>query len=271
MKWAWARPFRPSHCLLTWLARRRTGDRTSSLYQQACSSTGKWSSSVFLPGFKILAYYGSANERKEKRTGWSTPNRFHVVITSYNVVVQDQVTFRRRAWEYLVLDEAHHIKNFKSKKWQTLLGFNTTHRLLLTGTPLQNNVLELWSLMHFLMPNVFQSQLEFREWFDDPMAGMMAKSQEFRNSTIVQRLHTILRPFLLRRLKRDVAKQLPHKYEHVIRCKLSLRQRRLYDDFMHETRTRETLAGGSFMGMMSILMQLRKVCNHPDLFEGRPI
>eukprot|EP01083_Nonionella_stella_P073910 200160_1 len=225
----------------------------------------------FLPGFKILAYYGSANERKEKRKGWSTPNRFHVVITSYNVVVQDQVTFRRRAWEYLVLDEAHHIKNFKSKKWQTLLGFNTTHRLLLTGTPLQNNVLELWSLMHFLMPNVFQSQLEFREWFDDPMAGMMAKSQEFRNSTIVQRLHTILRPFLLRRLKRDVAKQLPHKYEHVIRCKLSLRQRRLYDDFMHETRTRETLAGGSFMGMMSILMQLRKVCNHPDLFEGRPI
>ena len=108
------------------------------------------------PGFKVLTYYGSQKERKQKRVGWSQPNSFHVCITSYSVVVQDHKCFRRKKWRYLILDEAHCIKNWQSQRWQVLLNFYSKRRLLLTGTPLQNNLMELWSLLHFLMPHVFQ-------------------------------------------------------------------------------------------------------------------
>lgn len=109
---------------------------------------------------------------------------------------------------------------------------NSSHRrLLLTGTPLQNSLMELWSLMHFLMPHVFQSHREFKEWFSNPLTGMIEGSQEY-NEGLVKRLHKVLRPFLLRRIKVDVEKQMPKKYEHVVRCRLSKRQRFLYDDFM---------------------------------------
>ncbi|RYE83132.1 MAG: hypothetical protein EOO65_04430, partial [Methanosarcinales archaeon] len=88
---------------------------------------------------------------------------------------------------------------------------------------------------------------------------------------LLQRLHAVLRPFVLRRLKSEVATQMPKKYEHIVMCRLSARQRFLYEDFMSRSSTRATLAGGNFMSMMNVLMQLRKVCNHPDLFEPRPI
>ncbi|XP_058477545.1 helicase SRCAP [Solea solea] len=222
------------------------------------------------PGFKILTYFGSQKERKLKRQGWTKPNAFHVCITSYKLVLQDHQAFRRKSWRYLILDEAQNIKNFKSQRWQSLLNFNSHRRLLLTGTPLQNSLMELWSLMHFLMPHVFQSHREFKEWFSNPLTGMIEGSQEY-NEGLVKRLHKVLRPFLLRRIKIDVEKQMPKKYEHVVRCRLSKRQRFLYDDFMAQATTRETLASGHFMSVINILMQLRKVCNHPNLFDPRPI
>uniref|UniRef100_A0A3Q2ZPC8 Snf2-related CREBBP activator protein n=1 Tax=Kryptolebias marmoratus TaxID=37003 RepID=A0A3Q2ZPC8_KRYMA len=215
------------------------------------------------PGFKILTYFGSQKERKLKRQGWTKPNAFHVCITSYKLVLQDHQAFRRKSWRYLILDEAQNIKNFKSQRWQSLLNFNSHRRLLLTGTPLQNSLMELWSLMHFLMPHVFQSHREFKEWFSNPLTGMIEGSQEY-NEGLVKRLHKVLRPFLLRRIKADVEKQMPKKYEHVVRCRLSKRQRFLYDDFMAQ-------ASGHFMSVINILMQLRKVCNHPNLFDPRPI
>lgn len=183
------------------------------------------------PALKILTYFGNPKERKLKRKGWTKPDTFHVCITSYKLVIQDHQSFRRQKWIYLVLDEAHNIKNFKSQRWQMLLNFNSTHRLLLTGTPLQNNLMELWSLMHFLMPNVFESHQEFKEWFDKPMTGIIEGQSEY-NENIIRRLHKVLRPFLLRRLKCDVEKQLPKKYEHIVRCSLSKRQRFLYNEFM---------------------------------------
>lgn len=235
----------------------------------------------WLPAFKILTYYGTPRERKEKRTGWSKENAFHVCITSYQLVIQDQNVFRRKAWQYLVLDEAHHIKNFRSQRWQVLLNFNSKRRLLLTGTPLQNNLLELWSLLYFLMPNGvsqsmpigFASQKEFQEWFSHPVDRVIEGQQEMDadSRAAIQKLHTVLRPYLLRRLKRDVEKQLPEKHEHVVYCRLSTRQRFLYDDFMSRAKTKETLASGNFLSIINCLMQLRKVCNHPDLFEERPI
>ena len=86
--------------------------------------------------------------------------------------------------------QAQHIKNFKSQRWQTLLNFNSQRRLLLTGTPLQNSLMELWSLMHFLMPAVFSSHTDFKEWFSNPLTGMVEGSQEY-NASIVKRLHQV--------------------------------------------------------------------------------
>lgn len=222
------------------------------------------------PAFKILTYFGSAKERKYKRQGWMKPNSFHVCITTYRLVIQDSKIFKRKKWKYLILDEAHLIKNWKSQRWQTLLNFNSKRRILLTGTPLQNDLMELWSLMHFLMPHIFQSHQEFKDWFCNPISGMV-EGQEKVNKEVVDRLHNVLRPFILRRLKRDVETQLPMKKEHVIYCRLSKRQRNLYEDFIASSETQATLASANFIGMLNVIMQLRKVCNHPDLFEGRPI
>ncbi|XP_059662554.1 protein PHOTOPERIOD-INDEPENDENT EARLY FLOWERING 1 isoform X2 [Cornus florida] len=222
------------------------------------------------PAFKILTYFGSAKERKIKRQGWLKPNSFHVCITTYRLVIQDSKVFKRKKWKYLILDEAHLIKNWKSQRWQTLLNFNSKRRILLTGTPLQNDLMELWSLMHFLMPHIFQSHQEFKDWFSNPISGMV-EGQEKVNKEVIDRLHNVLRPFILRRLKRDVEKQLPMKVEHVIYCRLSRRQRNLYEEFIASSETQATLASANFFGMISVIMQLRKVCNHPDLFEGRPI
>lgn len=222
------------------------------------------------PGFKILTYYGSVKERKAKRIGWTKKNTFHVCITSYKLVVQDHAAFRRKPWYYLILDEAQNIKNFKSQRWQLLVNFQAERRLLLTGTPLQNTLMELWSLMHFLMPHLFESHKEFREWFANPLTGMVEGSSEY-NEALVKRLHRVLRPFLLRRLKSEVEQQMPQKYEHILMCRLSKRQRFLYDDFMSQGKTRETLASGKLLSVLNVLMQLRKVCNHPALFEPRPV
>ena len=222
------------------------------------------------PGFKVLTYYGSIKERKMKRRGWMAINAFNICITSYKLVIQDAKCFKSKRWKYLILDEAQNIKNFKSQRWQVLLNFPCDCRLLLTGTPLQNSLMELWSLLHFLMPNVFENHRDFKEWFSNPLTGMIEGSQEY-NEKLVARLHKVLRPFLLRRIKDEVEKQMPKKYEHVIKCRLSKRQRFLYDDFMARGTTKDTLASGHFMSVINVLMQLRKVCNHPDMFEPRPI
>ncbi len=243
-----------------------------------------------------MTYYGSVKQRQQKRTGWMRPGAFHVCITTYNIILQDSAVFRRRQWQYMILDEAHNIRNFKSKRWITLLALRARRRLLLTGTPLQNNLMELWSLLHFLMPHIFQSHSEFQQWFAAPMDAMI-EGKAAVDQALVDRLHTVLRPFLLRRLKKDVEKQLPDKHEHVVLCRLSKRQRGLYEEFLASRRVRDTLDGGNVvsggcarslclanvdrrfarscaclqLGVMNVLMQLRKVCNHPDLFEERPI
>jgi len=226
----------------------------------------------FCPSFKVLTYHGSRQYRNTLRKGWNSENTFHVCITSYNLILSDATMFRRKKWQYMILDEAQNIKNWKSKKWETLLCFNTERRLLLTGTPLQNNLMEMWSLLHFLMPDAvaFESNKEFREWFSNPMNDMVTGQSEI-DAPLIHRLHSLLRPFILRRLKKDVEKQMPKKYHHVLSCKLSKRQRILYDDFMNLATTKNTISQGSYMGLIGILMSLRKVCNHPDLFEERPI
>lgn len=231
------------------------------------------------PGFKILTYYGTQEERKRKRQGWTNDDVWNVCITSYQIVLQDNQVFRRRRWHYMILDEAHNIKNFKSQRWQTLLGFNTHSRLLLTGTPLQNNLTELWSLLFFLMPSEngvggFADLKEFHDWFARPESQILEHGREQMDDearAIISKLHKVLRPYLLRRLKADVEKQMPAKIEHVEFCRLSKRQRELYDGFLARSETRDTLSSGNYLSIINCLMQLRKVCNHPDLFVDRPI
>ncbi|KAL5521391.1 hypothetical protein ACEPAG_9317 [Sanghuangporus baumii] len=228
----------------------------------------------FLPGFKVLSYHGTTKRRKELRRGWNDKYGFNVCITSYTLASRDQHIFKRKAWYYMVLDEAHMIKNFRSQRWNILLMFRSQRRLLLTGTPLQNNLTELWALLRFLMSGAnFANQKEFTEWFGIPLekAIEVGNLQDQAVQEQVMKLHEMLRPFLLRRLKKDVEKELPKKYEHLVLCRLSKRQRFLYDEFMSRRQTRNDLQSGVYQKIANILMQLRKVCNHPDLFEVRPI
>jgi helicase SWR1 len=232
------------------------------------------------PGFKILTYYGTQDERKKKRQGWLNNDRWNVVITSYQLILQDSAAFKKRGWHYLVLDEAHNIKNFQTQRWQTLLTFKTHSRLLLTGTPLQNNLQELWSLLYFLMPagtdgaGGFADLEKFLNSMKAPAHQILDQGREKLDAEAqarVKKLHEVLRPYLLRRLKSEVEKQMPAKYEHVVYCRLSKRQRQLYDEFMGRADTKRTLASGNYMSIINCLMSLRKVCNHPDLFETRQI
>ncbi len=220
------------------------------------------------PGLKILSYYGNQKERKAKRYGWHKPNSFNICITSYKLVIQDYSIFKRKRWYYIILDEAQNIKNFKSKRWQMLLNFKSKRKLLLTGTPLQNDVMEIWSYLHFLMPNLFYSNEEFRDWFYSQFYNAIHNNAAL-NKKMIQSLHSILRPFLLRRLKKDVEKQLPEKIEHVVYCELTRRQKYLYDEYINSDRTQDKLRLNDYFSLMNVLMQLRKVCNHPDLFETR--
>ncbi|KAI9465180.1 helicase SWR1 [Lactarius psammicola] len=193
----------------------------------------------FLPGFKVLAYHGTSKRRKELRQGWYDKFHFNVCITSYALASRDAHVFKRKPWYYMILDEAHMIKNFKSQRWNILLMFRS----------------------------------EFAEWFANPLeqAIEMGTTLDDETQKRVAKLHTVLRPYLLRRLKRDVEKELPRKFEHLVLCPLSKRQRFLYDEFMSRAQTRNDLASGVYQKIANILMQLRKVCNHPDLFEVRPI
>jgi SNF2 family DNA or RNA helicase len=158
------------------------------------------------------------------------------------------------------------MKNAKSKFAQ-ILGqqYQSDHRLLLTGTPLQNNLAELWALLNFLLPKIFHSLDDFEKWFNQPLASVGEKStslSEEETLLIINRLHQVLRPFLLRRVKKEVESELPDKVENVLKVELSSWQRSLYD----KIHARTYIGSGRIKNLNNSVMQLRKVCNHPYLF-----
>ena len=161
----------------------------------------------FVPDFKCVPYWGSPQERKVLRGFWSQENlhtkssSFHIVVTSYQIVVTDYKYFTRQSWMYLVLDEAKAIKSASSQRWKMLLEFKCRGRLLLSGTPIQNTMAELWSLLHFVMPALFDSHDEFKEWFSRDIEGHAEGTKGKVDELQMSRLHMILKPFMLRRIK----------------------------------------------------------------------
>ncbi|XP_054814872.1 chromatin-remodeling ATPase INO80 isoform X2 [Prosopis cineraria] len=233
----------------------------------------------FCPEMKVLPYWGGLHERTVLRKSINPKDlyrreaKFHILITSYQLLVSDEKYFRRVKWQYMVLDEAQAIKSSTSIRWKTLLSFNCRNRLLLTGTPIQNNMAELWALLHFIMPTLFDSHEQFNEWFSKGIENH-AEHGGTLNEHQLNRLHSILKPFMLRRVKKDVISELTRKTEVTVHCKLSSRQQAFYQAIKNKI----SLAGlfdsnrGHFnekrlLNLMNIVIQLRKVCNHPELFE----
>ncbi|KAF8330420.1 P-loop containing nucleoside triphosphate hydrolase protein [Cantharellus anzutake] len=191
------------------------------------------------------------------------------------MVVQDAQYFQKVNWQYMILDEAQAIKSSASARWKTLLGFPCRNRLLLTGTPIQNSMHELWALLHFIMPTLFDSHDEFNEWFSkDIESHAENKGESNLNEHQLRRLHMILKPFMLRRVKKHVQNELGDKIEIDLYCDLSFRQRALYRGLRANVSVQELLVKAAKHGdadsarsLMNLVMQFRKVCNHPDLFE----
>ncbi|GIY61515.1 chromatin-remodeling ATPase INO80 [Caerostris darwini] len=237
----------------------------------------------FVPQLKVIPYWGTTADRKVLRKFWNltdlhTENAsFHVLITSYQLVVQDVKYFQRIKWQYMILDEAQAIKSTSSQRWKILLSFNCRNRLLLTGTPIQNSMAELWALLHFIMPTLFDSHDEFNEWFSKDIESH-AENKTVIDEKHLSRLHKILQPFMLRRVKKDVENELSDKIEILVYCPLTRRQKLLYqnlkdkisiDDLMQSSSTLSSHSQTATSSLMNLVMQFRKVCNHPDLFEKR--
>mmetsp|Transcript_3759 Transcript_3759/g.5581 ORF Transcript_3759/g.5581 Transcript_3759/m.5581 type:complete len:1533 (-) Transcript_3759:135-4733(-) len=241
------------------------------------STLHQWQQEIskFCPTLNVLPYWGSQKERKIIRKYWKPEllykkdAAFHLLITSYHVVVADEKHFGRLKWHYMLLDEAQAIKNASSLRWKSLLNLKCRNRLLLTGTPIQNSMAELWALLHFIMPDFFDSHEEFNEWFSKDIQGHAQGDKKRLDAHQLQRLHMILKPFMLRRVKKDVEHEMAPKIEVQVNCPLSARQKKLYDALKNKISMKDLLTNTE--NLMNIVMQFRKVCNHPEIFERRSV
>ena len=214
------------------------------------------------PEVNVLVLQGAKEERHQLINERLTDEKFDVCITSYEMILREKSHLKKFAWEYIIVDEAHRIKNEESSLAQIIRMFNSRNRLLITGTPLQNNLHELWALLNFLLPDVFGDSEAFDQWFS---------SQNADQDTVVQQLHRVLRPFLLRRVKSDVEKSLLPKKEMNLYIGMSEMQVRWYQKILEKDIDAVNGAAGkreSKTRLLNIVMQLRKCCNHPYLFEG---
>ncbi|PIA44563.1 hypothetical protein AQUCO_01700274v1 [Aquilegia coerulea] len=225
------------------------------------STLGNWMKEIkrFCPVLRAVKFLGSPDERKHIREELLVAGKFDVCVTSFEMAIKEKNTLRNFSWRYVIIDEAHRIKNENSLLSKTMRLYSTNYRLLITGTPLQNNLHELWSLLNFLLPEIFSSSETFDEWFQI--------SGENDQQEVVQQLHKVLRPFLLRRLKSDVEKGLPPKKETILKVGMSQLQKQFYKALLQKD-LEVVNAGGERKRLLNVAMQLRKCCNHPYLFEG---
>ena len=239
-----------------------------------CPSTlsGHWQQEIatYAPFLTSMVYVGNPSERQRLRSKLGTTD---IVITSYDICRNDIENIGRLNWNYCVLDEGHIIKNSKAKLTQAVKRVGANHRLILSGTPIQNNVLELWSLFDFLMPGFLGSEKVFLDRFSKPIAASRnskssSKEQE-AGALAIEALHKQVLPFLLRRLKEDVLDDLPPKIIQNYYCDLSELQKQLYEDFSRRQGKQlvEQSDGGkeAKQHIFQALQYMRKLCNSPAL------
>ncbi|PKA57845.1 Chromatin structure-remodeling complex protein SYD [Apostasia shenzhenica] len=196
-----------------------------------------WASEIsfWSPCINAIAYTGPPEERRKLFKERIVHLKFNVLLTTYEYLMNkhDRPKLSKIHWHYIIIDEGHRIKNASCKLNADLKHYSSAHRLLLTGTPLQNNLDELWALLNFLLPNIFNSSEDFSQWFNKPFESNVDASPdealltEEENLLIINRLHQVLRPFVLRRLKHKVENELPEKIERLIRCEASAYQKLL--------------------------------------------
>eukprot|EP01117_Protostelium_nocturnum_P017066 TRINITY_DN687_c0_g4_i1.p1 TRINITY_DN687_c0_g4~~TRINITY_DN687_c0_g4_i1.p1 ORF type:complete len:1707 (+),score=771.90 TRINITY_DN687_c0_g4_i1:229-5349(+) len=182
--------------------------------------------------------------------------KFHVMIVTYEIAMIESSRLVTVPWQYLVVDEGHRLKNNQSKLFETLRKYRVAHKLILTGTPLQNGVRELWTLMNFLEPKKFND-----------VEGFMTEFGELKSSSQVEKLHKKLGPYMLRRIKSDVLKSIPQKEEILVEIELTSVQKTYYKAIL-ERNTEFLTKSAAKSNLMNIMMQLRKCCNHPYLITG---
>uniref|UniRef100_A0A3P8UY20 Chromodomain helicase DNA binding protein 2 n=1 Tax=Cynoglossus semilaevis TaxID=244447 RepID=A0A3P8UY20_CYNSE len=216
---------------------------------------------IWAPDMNVVVYLGDVMSRKSIRDyEWVNHQtkriRFNALLTTYEILLKDKSVLGNINWAFLGVDEAHRLKNDDSLLYKTLMEFRSNHRLLITGTPLQNSLKELWSLLHFLMPDRFDSWEDFEDEH--------GKGRE----NGYQSLHKVLEPFLLRRVKKDVEKSLPAKVEQILRVDMTAQQKQFYKWIL--TRNYKALSKGtrgSSSGFLNIVMELKKCCNHNFLIK----
>lgn len=195
----------------------------------------------WVPSIPVVMYHGTPQQRNEifkskimrHLHGGRPTDKFPVVCTSYEMVLKDRAALSKINWEFIIIDEGHRMKNFDSKLFRELKSFTSATRLLITGTPLQNNLKELWSLLNFLLPKIFRDWEAFESWFDFSDLEDEEGTEEFiadkTKQELVKKMHVVLQPLLLRRIKADVAKYLPKKREYVLYAPMTKEQTDLYN------------------------------------------
>lgn len=237
------------------------------------STMPNWMSefSLWAPNLNVVEYHGSAKGRAILRQyEWhandpsrlnkkTASHKFHVLLTTYEMVLVDSSFLRAVPWEVLVVDEGHRLKNSSSKLFGMLNTFSFQHRVLLTGTPLQNNIGEMYNLLNFLQPSSFPSLTSFEEKFND-----------LTTAEKVDELKKLVAPHMLRRLKKDAMQNIPPKTERMVPVELSSIQAEYYRAMLTKNYQilRNIGKGVAQQSMLNIVMQLRKVCNHPYLIPG---